>query len=112
MIRLRHLSPFLLLSLGSCSHSPGFTEPAFPEIPGETHLKNIHQLTHGGTNAEAYWSFDGRWLSFQHSGGGPGEPECDQIYRMRLDGTDRARVSDGRGRTNCSFFTPDNSRIL
>ena len=31
----------------------------------EKHLKNIRQLTFGGNNAEAYWSFDNKNLSFQ-----------------------------------------------
>ena len=33
--------------------------------PEETHLQNIQQLTFGGDNAEAYFSFDGKWLIFQ-----------------------------------------------
>ena len=33
--------------------------------PQEKHLKNIRQLTFGGNNAEAYWSFDGTMLTFQ-----------------------------------------------
>ena len=28
-------------------------------LPAETHLANLRQLTFGGENAEAYWSFDG-----------------------------------------------------
>lgn len=31
----------------------------------EKHLKNIKQLTFGGDNAEAYFSFDGKNLTFQ-----------------------------------------------
>src|SRR3954465_6198681 len=35
----------------------------------EPHLKNIKQLTFGGENAEAYWSFDGEQLIMQaHQG--------------------------------------------
>ena len=34
-------------------------------FPGETHFDNIRQLTFGGDNAEAYVSFDGKWLIFQ-----------------------------------------------
>ncbi|MGV6844784.1 MAG: hypothetical protein ACWA42_01490, partial [Lutibacter sp.] len=33
--------------------------------PQEKHLKNIKQLTFGGDNAEAYWSFDNTKLVFQ-----------------------------------------------
>ena len=35
--------------------------------PQEKHLKNIKQLTFGGDNAEAYWSFDNKKLVFQAS---------------------------------------------
>ena len=34
--------------------------------PDEKHFKNIRQLTFGGDNAEAYFSYDGKWLIFQH----------------------------------------------
>jgi TolB protein len=31
----------------------------------EKHFKNIQQLTFGGDNAEAYWSFDSKYIIFQ-----------------------------------------------
>ncbi len=34
-------------------------------VDGEKHLQNIKQLTFGGENAEAYFSFDGKQLIFQ-----------------------------------------------
>ena len=34
---------------------------------GEKHFKNIQQLTFGGDNAEAYWSFDGKSIIFQRA---------------------------------------------
>lgn len=77
-------------------------------FPGEVHFKNIQQLTAGGTNAEAYWSFDGEWLSYQHKGGSLG---CDQIFRMRPDGSDKVQVSLN-GRTTCAYYTPNDSRII
>src|SRR5688572_12140292 len=44
--------------------------------PDEVHLGDLVQLTAGGENAEAYWSFDGTRLIYQaHEGEG-----CDQIY--------------------------------
>ncbi len=33
--------------------------------PEEGHLKNVKQLTFGGDNAEAYWSFDNKNLVLQ-----------------------------------------------
>jgi TolB protein len=77
-------------------------------LPEETHLANALQLTFSGQNAEAYFSFDGRQLSFQSTG----EYACDQIYVMDVDGSNRRLLSTGRGRTTCSHFTPDGSSIV
>lgn len=76
---------------------------------GEKHFKNIKQLTFGGENAEAYFSFDGKKLSFQTTREGH---ECDQIYKMNIDGTDQTLVSTGKGRTTCAYYMPDNKHIL
>src|SRR5437588_8739770 len=72
-------------------------------------LTGIRQLTHGGQNAEAYWSPDGRRLIFQTT-----RPpyECDQIFIMNADGTDQHLVSTGKGRTTCGYFLPDNKHII
>ena len=35
------------------------------QYPQEKHFHNVRQLTFGGDNAEAYFSFDGKWLIFQ-----------------------------------------------
>ena len=32
--------------------------------PGEHHFKNMRQLTFGGDNAEAYFSFDGKYIIY------------------------------------------------
>lgn len=74
----------------------------------EKHLKNIKQLTNGGENAEAYFSFDGKRLSFQTTQG----HGCDQIYSMNIDGTDKKLVSTGKGRTTCSHYSADNKQIF
>jgi Tol biopolymer transport system component len=102
----------LALLAVACSHvklPPG--DPALLS-PGETRIANLRQLTHGGTNAEAYWSFDGEQLSFQHKAAPGGAPACDRIYSMRADGSAVHPVSNGEGRTTCAFFYPDGSRIL
>lgn len=70
-------------------------------IPQERHLKNIRMLTFEGENAEAYVSFDNRSLVFQRRGP---EESCDQIYVMSIDGTGMKRISNGQGRTTCSYF--------
>ena len=87
---------------------PAALAPA-PEAAREVHLSNVKQLTFGGENAEAYFSFDGQELIFQSTRGGG---ECDQIYAMRIDGTDVRRVSSGEGRTTCSFFTRDKQHVI
>src|ERR1043166_9513235 len=78
-------------------------------IAGEKHLKNIKQLTFGGENAEAYFSFDGKQLIFQSKRDGRA---CDQIYRMNIDGSGVQQVSNGEGRTTCSYFFKDGKRVL
>jgi len=77
--------------------------------PDSPHLKNLVQLTHGGQNAEAYWSPDGKRLVFQST-----RPphRCDQIYVMNADGSDQRMVSTGKGRTTCAYFLPDNKHIV
>lgn len=75
----------------------------------EKHLANIRQLTFGGENAEAYFSADGKKLTLQST---RDNYPCDQIYSMNVDGTDFKRLSNGTGRTTCSYFFRDGSRIL
>lgn len=72
-------------------------------------LSNVHQLTSGGENAEAYWSPDGKRLIFQST---RGESKCDQEYVMNADGSGQHMVSTGKGRTTCGYFLPDNEHIL
>jgi TolB protein len=75
----------------------------------EQFYTNVHQLTSGGENAEAYWSPDGKRLVFQST---RGESKCDQIYTMNADGSNQRMVSTGKGRTTCGYFLPDNEHIL
>lgn len=84
-------------------------EPQGLWFEGEARLANVRQLTFGGQNAEAYWSADGSHLSYQWT---PADGGCDQIYTMKADGSDRRRVSTGKGRTTCSYYIPGTDRIL
>lgn len=80
----------------------------------EPHLANVRQLTFGGKNAEAYFSFDGDKLIFQ-STNEPGKGavhECYQMYIMDLDGSNIQRVSTGVGGTTCGYFYPGGRRVL
>lgn len=84
---------------------------------GEVHLRNVVQLTFGGNNAEAYFSFDDTELIFQSDWDGINPKGCDQQFRMRVDGrpfedgTQYRLVSTGEGRTTCGYFLQD-GRII
>jgi Tol biopolymer transport system component len=93
----------------------GETKSSSLLVPGEEkHLSNIRQLTFGGTNAEAYFSPDNKYLIFMHQGEGV---PCDQMYTMPVDTLDGKPatpklVSTGKGRTTCGYFFPNGKRIL
>ncbi len=97
--------------------NPTATPTATAAPMPEKHLHNIRQLTHGGDNAEAYWSPNSKWLTFQSNNAQWGL-HCDQIFAMPIkkaakDSTYRPqRISTGRGRTTCSYFMPDGKHIL
>ncbi len=88
----------------------------------ERHLANIRQLTFGGQNAEAYFSFDGTKLIFQSTNTwtqeAPGQVtmgkprSCYQMYIMDLDGRNIRLVSTGAGATTCGYFFPGDRRVL
>lgn len=84
-------------------------------FPEEKHFKNIRQVTFGGDNAEAYWSFDDTKLVFQSNYKDWGV-DCDQMFLMDFDDTFRdskpKMVSTGKGRTTCSYFLPDGKHII
>jgi Tol biopolymer transport system component len=81
----------------------------------EKHLKNVRQLTFGGDNAEAYWSFDDKQLVLQVTNKAWNVP-CDQIYVHEMnpdyDGKPLPLVSTGKGRTTCAYFYPDGKSIV
>jgi TolB protein len=96
--------------------------PAIPVVadtlayPEETHLKNIQQLSFGGDNAEAYFSFDGKYLVFQKTNPKEGIM-CDQIFIGKVpekpgDIFMPKLVSTGKGRTTCGFFTKDGRHVV
>ena len=88
---------------------PGWpTSEARADWPGERHLTNVHQLTFGGQNAEAYWNLDSTKLSYQTSQ--TWWPD-EQIMSMNGDGTDKRLVSTGVGRCTCSYYSPDGNWI-
>lgn len=83
--------------------------------PEETHFKSLRQVTFGGDNAEAYWSFDDKQLVFQ-SNNKNWNVNCDQMFLMQADDTFDSivppMISTGKGRTTCAYFLPDNKHIV
>ena len=73
------------------------------------HLSNMRKLTHGGTNAEAYWAFDDSRLVMQITK----KPEvpCDQIFLIDPASGQLTQLTNA-GRTTCAFFLPGNQRVL
>jgi Tol biopolymer transport system component len=110
------LSVFLSISAFAQAQQPAETPKTEPKN-GEKHLRNLTQLTFGGNNAEAYFSPNGRYLSFQSDYIRWGL-RCDQIFKLdiekaRKDSLYRPKmVSTSYGRTTCSYFMPNNKDIL
>jgi TolB protein len=115
--------PFVLLAACSAPTEPASTPSNEDQeavatdtllYPGEKHITNLKQLTFGGDNAEAYFSFASDQLVFQATN--PAwEIPCDQIFVMPLDGTQGQMppmVSTGKGRTTCSYFMPGDTSII
>ena len=109
----------LTLFVNSCNNSSKISSQTVVDTlvyPEETHFRNVRQLTFGGDNAEAYWSYDGKHIVFQRTNTKEGVM-CDQIFVGKLP-TRRGEqfnykmVSTGKGRTTCAFFTKDNRHII
>lgn len=109
---------FFLFTLAACKVSKNeiITESKDKLIlDNEKHFKNMRQLTFGGDNAEAYWSFDSKKLVFQKTN--PKENiACDQIFYGDLSKTKMPfapiAVSNGKGRTTCSYFLKGDKEII
>ena len=102
----------LLIAVGSFISVLALAQDPLSLKPAETperHLQDLKQLTFGGQNAEAYFSFDGTKIIFQSTR----QPyECDQIFSMNVDGGDVKLLNSGKGRTTCGFFFPDGKRFI
>ena len=86
------------------------------QYSNEAHFKNVRQLTFGGDNAEAYFSFDGKYLVFQKTYLKENIP-CDQIFVAKIPESIQEQflpklVSTGKGRTTCGAFMKDGKHVL
>lgn len=83
--------------------------------PEEKYFKSIRQITFGGDNAEAYWSWDDKQMIFQSNNADWGM-ECDQMFLMNIKesfpDSIPPMVSTGLGRTTCAYFLPDNKHFV
>ena len=117
---MRILLPFAILVLVVFVVRAGEEDPEKPApapksaiehkpLPAEKHFGRMWQLTFGGENAEAYWSFDEKQLIFQST-----RPPftADQIFVMGADGSNQKLVSTGKGRTTCAYFLPGDKKIV
>jgi TolB protein len=81
----------------------------------EKHFKNVQQLTTGGDNAEAYFSFDSKYIIFQRTNPAEGL-QCDQMFIGKLPKLGEKftykMVSTGKGRTTCGAFLKDGKHIV
>jgi TolB protein len=102
----------------SCSNSAKIA--AKPEndtlrYADESHFRNIRQLTFGGDNAEAYFSFDGKWIIFQRTNSKEGII-CDQMFVGKIPKPGKQftykMVGTGKGRTTCGAFMKDGKHIV
>lgn len=104
-MKLQSLFLFFILGFIAVSHAQ------------EKHLKNLQKLTYGGDNAEAYFSPNGKFASFQSNNKKWGL-QCDQIFNLDIakaaqDSTYKpSLISTGKGRTTCSYFMPNGKDIL
>ena len=121
MKKLILLSVIAFALTSSCNNSAKLASAASVttdtlQYAEETHFKNIQQLTFGGDNAEAYWSYDSKYLVFQRTNLKEGTT-CDQIFLGKVPTKKGEKftyklVSTGKGRTTCSFFTKDGKHII
>lgn len=121
---MRKITLIFVVLLSSCSQKPLFKQefdtPRPPDMgasgidktPKQLHfLSNINQLTFAGKRSgEGYFSADGSQLIFQSER--LDDNPFYQIYKMDLELGDVEMVSNGVGKTTCSWIHPDGEQIL
>lgn len=93
---------FVVWNIGLCVSAEDSGEGKF--------LSNIKQVTSGMQKAgEGYFSPDGQTIIYQAV---PLDYMFYQIYTQPLFGGRPKLISTGRGRTTCSYISPDGTRVL
>jgi TolB protein len=105
---------FLFLVSVAASLAPAIAAAANSEADQSAvearYLSNPRQVTEGFIKAgEGYFSPDEKSIVYQAV---TAEYPFYQIYTQPLSGGRPRLISTGRGRTTCSFFSPDGGRIL
>ena len=115
---MKRLSFGILVFLG-CAHAPSAPPPghnpstpaprSLPPHEGESHWRSLRQLTLEGENAEAYWAFSGKELTFQARHEGQG---CDRIYWLDAQTGATRPISSGEGATTCAYALPSDQEVV
>jgi len=111
-MKIRSALPIIALALLVAGCSQPLGQETFRSAtlsPQDKFMQNLTQLTFDGDNGEAYFSPDGRKLIFQSN---RKDYACDKIWIMNIDGTEKQMVSPDHGAHTCSFFFPDQERIV
>ncbi len=77
--------------------------------PGEEHFAHLWRVTHGGENAEGYWSSAGDRLVLQRTAEGW---NCDRIFVTDPTSGALVQVSNGQGVTTCAYFLPGDREVV
>ena len=107
------LSFFFVLGCKNKLKKPSASESLI--YPEEAYFASMKQITFGGDNAEAYWSFNDQNIIFQSNNSNWGV-SCDQLFVMQRDEVfdqfQPKMVSTGDGRTTCAYFLPGNKYFI
>ena len=79
--------------------------------PREAHLRHVKQLTFGGQNAEAYFSYDGQRLIFASNYENPGSSQF-ELYAVDLEGKSLERLTFAEGFTTFPMFSFDGKKLV
>ncbi|MCJ7553655.1 MAG: hypothetical protein MUO34_07200, partial [Ignavibacteriaceae bacterium] len=107
MTNLILINIVLMISLNLTVQAQVHDDPY--KFEGEKYFRNIKMISEKGENAEAYFSFNDKKLIYQSSFG---DMDCDRIFTMNIDGSEKTLVSIGKGRTTCAYYYPNNDKIL